>query len=212
MEDLLEAAHEVARDLRDLQELQDVQDIQALWDVRALKPEAGKIAVLGEPYVLYNAYLNGELFKEVEKKGKKIATMPLSEYLCFLWYTRCENKKERGVVAGYISQMERLSAALGENTPFAPSFADLLASADDLIPDFAGANGRYRRGKTMDWQRQGIPCIEVASLYENAQTVLHLLAGEEDGLVLRLGFDESGVATMKDRLHSFLYYMERKKD
>ena len=109
-----------------------------------------------------------------------------------------------------------LEARLGEGaSPYAVDFSELTRVADSLLPRFAGGNARYRLAKQVLEARRSAGAITVASLYENADTMLRLkedspvyaeaMAGAAP--VLHLNFDGTLDDSQVEKLSSFLYYI-----
>jgi len=185
--------------------LEDLAKIAGNFDT---KTETGKIAVLGEPYSIFNPGLNDSLFLAMEEEGRKISYMPLSEYFCFLWLNRAEKEAQKNLVEAYRKQMKVISDSLGKNSPFAADFFALCSIADNILPQFAGANGKYRLAKRIVMQKHSIACIEAASMYENTQTVLTLLSIGSACPTITMSFEGVGSIALKERLESFLYYVD----
>ncbi len=166
-----------------------------------------KIAVIGEAYAIYNPGINDGIIDQIELSGMKVFYMPLSEYFCFLWKDRCETKKEHAKIAAYIKEMTMVSQTLCENSPFSKGFLKLTEIADELLSRFAGANGRYRFSKLKDMQKCSSACIEIASMYENTQTVLNLIYEENTCPTLALSLEGTNDIALKEKLESFLFYI-----
>lgn len=175
--------------------------IQLAWKIQNLQSVTKrKIAVLGELFVVYNSFLHEEMIEELEKEGIYISRMPLSEYLCYMWETCKQSKKEIETLKYYKKTIQEISIILGENTPFSPEVFDIEGIA------MAGGNGEYRHRKhTALKQVCGI--IEMASMYENTQTILEITGNENPIPALTLSFEGTNDSSNRDKLKSFLYYI-----
>lgn len=152
-----------------------------------------KIAVLGDPWILYNRYLNHGVLDEMEQEGYQLAWMPLSEYLCTMWMRRAEEKKEKQIVAELEKQMPWVPLQVNEKSP---------------LKNYAGSNGYYRMEKQATWNDcQAI--ISLSSMYENTQAILDLMQKPRQILTLSLGFEGTNHTGVTQKLQSFLYYMEK---
>jgi predicted CoA-substrate-specific enzyme activase len=167
-----------------------------------------KIATVGDPYILYNSFLNEKLLEATEQSGRIIQWMPLSEYLCFLWKKRAETKKDITCVARYEKQMQMISELLSKNTPFAENLDQLYNQVQKVLPEITAANAAYRFGKrccSEDCQA----VLEISSMYENAQTILNLTQNNSEIPLLSLSFEGTNDIGVKERLQSFLYYIDK---
>ncbi len=167
-----------------------------------------KIGVIGDPYILYNSYLNENILSEIEEDGRKIQWMPLSEYLCYMWKRRAQTKEEIEIVGEFEEQIKLVSIALGENSPFSESLQILHNKAQESLPDLTGANVAYRFAK----QRCSIGCkaiVDISSMYENAQAILELVQNENETPLFSLSFEGTNNINQKERLQSFLHYIPK---
>ncbi|AMJ41372.1 acyl-CoA dehydratase activase [Anaerotignum propionicum] len=167
-----------------------------------------KISVIGEPYILYNSFLNEKLLEVMEEEGERIQWMPLSEYLCYLWKKRAETKSQKEIVKSCEEQMSMVSKLLCENSSFSESLDMLFCEAEKKFPKLTGANASYRFSKhacTKNCQA----VVDISSLYENAQTIINLMQGKCEVPILSLSFEGSNDIRAKERLQSFLYYMNK---
>jgi hypothetical protein len=154
-----------------------------------------------------NAYLNEGLFDAMEEDGGDIFWMPLSEYLCFMWKKRAESKKEKKIVEVYENQMKDISGILGLNSPFSDNPDILFEISQKYLPEITGANAAYRFGKENSCEGCSA-VIDAASMYENVQTIFNLVRNKNDTPMLYLNFEGSNDIATKERLNSFLYYID----
>lgn len=164
-----------------------------------------KVLLVGEPYILYNETLYEHLFSTSETKEVALKKMPLAEYLLFLWQRRAETKAEKEQVHHLASMMEKVHLALGKHSNFCPNFYDLAPIGAQAIGSYTGANGAYRLAKHKCADAEGL--IDVASMYENTQTILNLFPWSNKIPRLSLSFEGSNDKHAKEKLASFLYYI-----
>ena len=107
--------------------------------------------------------------------------------------------------------IEKVSADLGEESPFEKDLNDLVTRADRTIGYYAGAFGRYRGAKVLGNTNRIDGIITTASTYENTGTSLNILqkalAGESRKPVLHLNFDGQRNENDITKCDSFLYYL-----
>ena len=168
------------------------------------------IALVGDPVILYDSRLHENLVEEEEKKGLVFRWMPLSEYLACMWKKRAETRPQIRRTEACIQDMLRVSAALGDRTTFSEDPALILQKASERLPSVTGANMAYRMGKRCCSAGCGA-VLELAPMYENAQTILNLKLqnpSEQDETVpvLSLNFEGGNAAGEMQKLQSFLYY------
>lgn len=170
--------------------------------------EKEKISLIGDPYILYNSYLNENLLSEIEEEGRVIQWMPFSEYLCFMWKKRAQSKEEIKIVEGFEEQINLLSLSLGRNSPFSESIEMLYNKSQESLPEIAGGNAGYRLAKQVS--SKGCKAIvDIASMYENVQTILNLAQTKSDIPLLYLSFEGTNNIGQKERLKSFLHYIPK---
>jgi len=172
------------------------------------KENSKKIMVVGEPYILFNSFLNNRLIDQMEAEGREILYMPLAEYFYFMWEKCSKSKKEKSIVAKYGEQMKNISDIMGKSSPYARNFSELCKIADYALPKFSGANGSYRIAKSI-MNNGSKACIEVASTYENVQTIIELTSIKKENKTIVLNFEGPNDVAIKERLNSFLYYTDR---
>lgn len=173
----------------------------------------GKTALylIGEPICIYNDYLNRPIKKEIQKSNYRILSMPLAEYMLFLWQDRCEKKDDQKKLDKLLQRMSKLHYALADASPYAASLAQLTSIANQELPNYSGANGRYRLAKSLDLMDQGQACIELASMYENTQTILSVLTEKKSGRKISLEIDNTFHENQYQLLKSFLFYGQGKR-
>lgn len=196
----------VLKKILDRKEL-SVEFLQELVKSIDTNAKENNILLVGEPYILYHPFLNYGLFEKMEE-NHNVSYMPFSEYLYYLCSYRIETKNEKKRMALFESWMEKISEGMGKYSPFAKKDDHLFDLGNQVLPNFAGANGRYRIAKTLI-KGQYKAYIEVASMYENTQTIIELTDVKREIKTLTLSFEGSNEAALKERLESFLYYMNR---
>lgn len=102
--------------------------------------------------------------------------------------------------------MARVSAHLGETSPFAASVQSLCEIADEGINCLVGGFGRYRYAKTKAVLADGGAVIAPTSLYENAGIAVRQLLGPQNRM-LSLSFDGSFNSGIDESISAFLYYI-----
>lgn len=192
---------------------------------------AGKtLALVGEWPCVYGDELGGGMWARLEDEGYRLARMPFSEYLWFLWCdardaakptSRSGLESERAPLPipapkekdawldRYADQMRRLHLLLGPASSFCADPGELFDEALAALGSYRGANGRYRAAKERLAAQSVDGVVTAASMYENTDIVLKLF-GDASTLaapVLRLSFDGVLDQGIDERLHSFLYYV-----
>lgn len=109
----------------------------------------------------------------------------------------------------YFDAMARVVKALGEASPFAASFDDLRAAADQAVGPYRGGNGRYRAAKTAMPPKGARGTLALASMYENTDIMLKLREGffELPVPALHVGFDGVLDKSIEGKIRSFVYYL-----
>ncbi|MGC6175089.1 acyl-CoA dehydratase activase [Lacrimispora sp. 38-1] len=195
----------VLKSILDVKEL-SVEFLQELVKGIYAKTREKAIMLVGEPYILFHPFLNYGLFEKMEE-DRNVLYMPFSEYMYYLWSYRYETKIEKKKLIKFKAWMEKISEAMGENSPFARECDHLFEVGNQILPKFAGANGRYRIARTL-LKGQYKAYIEIASMYENTQTILELAGVKREIKTFTLSFEGSNEAALKERLDSFLFYMD----
>lgn len=171
-----------------------------------LKKE-GKITVLGDPFILYNSYLNENLLSEIEE-GRNIQWMPFSEYLCFMWKKRAQSKDEIAKIEKLEKQINLISLSLGENSPFSKNIDILYNKSQEQLPEITGGNVAYRFAKQV-CSKDSQAVVDISSMYENAQTILSLAQSKSKIPLAYLSFEGTNNISQKERLKSFLCYIPK---
>lgn len=192
----------------------------------------GCVGVAGEwPCVVSDEMCGGAL-SDLEQQGWTLARMPLSEYLWFLWSDcAAEDASPRALMTSkgfsdsgmlqpgpeekmrVLSEMEkalsRVATALGPRSPFSEDRPLLFSEADAALGAFRGANARYRAAKLVELSKRCNAVVAVGSLYENAGLILKLSDLKLSCPCIHLAFEGGGDVAAKDKLASFLFYVER---
>lgn len=159
------------------------------------------LAAVGEPLTLFA--LNDGVLGTLERQGRPMYRAPLSEYLWFLW-------RDSGsvIAASWTDQMTELGRLLGARSSFSKDPEGMRTAADQLLPRFAGANGRYRLAKARELGRTSAGVLTLTPRYENTATLLDM-TGEMGGIPhLHLAMDSDWDESAWSRLNSFLYYLK----
>lgn len=163
-----------------------------------------KLLVVGEFSVLMTPTMNKNLFETLEKKYH-LYYSPYSEGLLFRWTSHFKNLKE------YTSLIKSISKILGEYSPYSDSISTIEDYSKIDLKYFNGGDGKYRLGKTLDFNSKVDGIIAANSMYENTNTVLkHILENKRKNLLkpyINLEFDYSTHGNMNFLLDSFLFYL-----
>jgi predicted nucleotide-binding protein (sugar kinase/HSP70/actin superfamily) len=193
-----------------------VEISQAIINQQKTTIDKGKrIMITGEPFILYNNYLNGSIIKDIEDKGHRVVYSPFCEYMWLLWrdYVDQNGKEKTPMLQQNLNVLEEyISAVAGcfpEESPFEKDLENLVAIADKNIGFYAGWSGRYRAAKLL-CDLPGIHgVITVASTYENTGIALGILhrGFQNNAPVLNLTFD--GIQNKYDhtKIEAFIHYL-----
>ena len=159
------------------------------------------LAAVGEPLTLFA--LNDGVLGTLEQQGRSLYRAPLSEYLWFLW-------RDSGsvIAASWTEQMTELGRLLRERSSFSKDPEGMRTAADQLLPGFAGANGRYRLAKARELGRTSAGVLTLAPRYENTETVLDMTGALDGTSHFHLAMDSDWDESSWSRLNSFLYYLK----
>ena len=148
--------------------------------------------------------------------------MPFSEYLYFLWKDEITEEERFGDMLDKKSfdesdkewlnkcreHMNELNVLLGDFSSFSDDSDGLFKIADEGLGRYAGAGGRYRFAKAVEFSENKKGTILAASMYENTEILLNLkTAAAKRGPMLSLEFDGVMNKGMQEKLESFLYYI-----
>ena len=84
---------------------------------------------------------------------------------------------------------------------------NLRALADQTLPRFAGAGGRYRLAKACALAQTTRGVISLAPRYENTATVLEMTGAAANLPHLTLALDDDQDDTVQAKLRAFLFYL-----
>lgn len=167
-----------------------------------------KVLLVGDPYILFNDVLSSNIFRELESDSLSFKTMPLLEYLMFLWYQGAETEEEKTVFDEVLIKYNKVLDNIQNLYNFEKDFNDLITTSKDLIGYYVGANGGYRIAKHRLCKKHTYSAvIDVTSMYENTQTILNLIKYETESPLLYANFEGTSDINMKDKIKSFLYYI-----
>jgi|GEM_PF-14662 len=177
-----------------------------------------RVLAIGEPFILYNNFLNNYIFKELEEQGHWVIYAPLSEYLWLMWRDVADHGQNtktgimRARLAEFNDYLSTIARRLACNSPFAPDINNLITIADRTIGYYSGAFGRYREAKALAGNLSRIDgVITVASTYENTAISLNVLhKGLEDRRskpLLSLTFDGNINENDQRKIETFMYYL-----
>ncbi|MBC2852159.1 CoA activase [Cetobacterium sp. 8H] len=177
---------------------------------------AKNLLVIGEFSVLMTPTMNKNLFEALEKKYH-LYYSPYSEGLLFKWISYFNSKKVKDFklyssnINNYTSVIEKISKILGVDSPYSESISKIEDYSKIDLKHFNGGDGKYRLGKTLDFNSKVDGIIAVNSMHENTNTVLkHILENKKKDLLkpyINLEFDYSSHGNMNFLLDSFLFYL-----
>ncbi len=183
---------------------QNIPDAKALRqlaaEIGALSAGTRRLGLVGEPLTLFA--LNGGLPAQLEQEGWALSRAPLSEYLLILWQDAGIN-----VPADWRELCSDLAFHLHARSSFAGDHQNLRALADQTLPRFAGAGGRYRLAKACALAQTTRGVISLAPRYENTATVLEMTVAAAHLPHLTLALDDDQDDTVQAKLRAFLYYL-----
>ncbi|SNS17006.1 CoA-substrate-specific enzyme activase, putative [Anaerovirgula multivorans] len=175
-----------------------------------------RIFLLGEVPILFNDFMNNNIFKSIEDEGIELMYTPLSEYMWFIWrdyLSQKNNKKEilaHKALMKFLGYIETISEIFTRENPFEKHLEELLESADKYLGFYSGGNGRYRKAKILGELAYVKGIITVSSMYENTNTILNVLSEEENSTsmlpILNMTFDGNENEIDKTKIDSFIYY------
>lgn len=183
---------------------QNIPDAKALRqlaaEIGALSAGTRRLGLVGEPLTLFA--LNGGLPAQLEREGWALSRAPLSEYLLMLWQDAGIN-----VPADWRELCSDLAFHLHARSSFAGDHQNLRALADQTLPRFAGAGGRYRLAKACALAQTTRGVISLAPRYENTATILEMTGAAANLSHLTLALDDDQDDTVQAKLRAFLYYL-----
>lgn len=183
---------------------QNIPDAKALRqlaaEIGALSAGTRRLGLVGEPLTLFA--LNGGLPAQLEREGWALSRAPLSEYLLMLWQDAGIN-----VPVDWRELCSDLAFHLHARSSFAGDHQNLRALADQTLPRFAGAGGRYRLAKACALAQTTRGVISLAPRYENTATVLEMTGAAANLPHLTLALDDDQDDTVQAKLRAFLYYL-----
>ncbi len=126
---------------------------------------------------------------------------------------KVESDKEsvtvREWLAAMADEMQTLGRELGSRSAFSEHPMSLMEKAQMALPQFAGANGRYRYAKAVELSCRTQAVLTLAPRYENVSMILEM-RGLKDACkapLFELSLDHDWDETAWGRLRSFLYYV-----
>ena len=174
-----------------------------------------RIFATGDPFILFNNFLNGFVLRDIEIKGHRVIYSPFSEYMWLMWRDYVDqNGKEKTLklrqhLGEFESCINKVSACFSEKSPFAKNLEQLVAVADEKVGYYAGWGGRYREAKLLSALPNIHGAVTVASTYENTGIAMGILhRGFENGLpVLNLTFDGNLNRNDQAKVEAFIHYL-----
>ena len=171
-----------------------------------------RIMAVGTPMLLTS--LEEGVLSRLEADGsKQILRTPMLEYLWMMWMDQKEAEqdgKEDFMLLKLEREMKKLGEKLGDYSAFAKNPRELLSVADEELPGFAGANGRYRYAKILQPAEKCNAVLHLVPRYENTEMVLEM-RGTAKACPLpyyNLALDGDWDGAAESRLRSFLYYIK----
>ena len=161
---------------------------------------------MGTPLCL--TVLDDGLLDTLEDEGYTVLRAPLSEAMWFLWRDSLRPGEKPETLEAPAVRMADLQRVLGKRSPFALDVRLLRREADNQLPRFAGANGRYRWTKAVELSGRCTAVLSLAPRYENTAAVLELreLSRSCRAPLFQIALDGDWDEASRSRLRSFLYY------
>ncbi len=175
-----------------------------------------RILAIGEPMIVFNDYLNQNIYKTIEEQGDKVVYASLSEAMWLFWQDYIvQNKPSDPKLNVKLNKarlaIESISGALKDEGPFTRNIIDLKEKADSTIGYYAGGFARYRQAKVLCSPVNTDGIITAASLYENTGVSLNILhkgfSDQSTKPVLNLTFDGNSNEKDRNKVESFIYYL-----
>ena len=175
------------------------------------------ILAIGEPYIVYNDFLNNDCFKDIEKRGYRVVYSPFSEHVWMMWKDFIDQNANLNIdhfdqyLNEYKNWMIMLSVSLGDCNFFTNDIDALVEMANKTIGYYAGAFGRYREAKVLSGLNGIDGVIAASSMYENTSISLDILhkefENEKTRPLLSLTFDGNESENDRAKVDSYLYYL-----
>ena len=168
----------------------------------------GRLGAVGTPLCLTE--LDSGVLTTLEQEGWEILRAPLSEALWALWMDNPDDNKGQGEWLEKVRQhLQRIGSELGERSAFAADAANLMKTAQQALPHFAGGNGRYRFAKSVELSGRMQGILMLAPRYENTAMILDMRGVKEvcEAPVFEMSMDNDWDEAAWGRLRSFLYYI-----
>jgi len=174
-----------------------------------------RVFAVGEALILFNDFLNGFIFKNIEDSGHRVIYAPFSEYMWLMWRDFFDQNGRppllRARLEEFAGQIVGLSQCLAAESPFEENLETLVEIADQTMGYYSGAFGRYREAKVLSHLRAIDGIVTVASTYENTAISLGILhkgfEKPDSKPVLNLTFDGNKNENDRMKIDSYLYYL-----
>lgn len=225
--DPAQANHLFAEYLRQLSLAQDykvtVTTAAADFARLAIRPKNRTVlALVGEPYLLYQPELNANLVERVERLGAHIKLAPLAEIVFHYIFEKQAEAKARKELFSYLRYRAILNRLSAEAEQVSPGAGMLLQRRAEKITCYSreqlaclyGGFGTYRIGKAMLAREEGAHAIiNVASAYENTALLTNIFSDrfKESGAWLNIGIDGKKNENDEIRLQTFVHGLLQKK-
>ena len=180
-----------------------------------------KIFVIGEINVMFNDFMNNNIFKTMEEQGTQLLYAPLSEYMWVVWkdYLSQKNNKNETLAHNQLTQYAAYIKAISEilvfDNPFEGDVENLVKRGDKYLGLYTGGNGRFRHAKALGDLSFVKGVITVSSMYENTNTILNILSQDTNKVskipVLNMTFDGNENEIDKSKIDSFTFYAFQEK-
>ena len=97
---------------------------------------------------------------------------------------------------------------LERRNPFSSGDQELFSTADYYLPNFAGANGRFRFAKTVELSKKTDAMLTIAPRYENTSMILQMRGLKQacQASLYEISIDHDWDEASWSKLRSFLYY------
>lgn len=176
-----------------------------------------RILAIGEPMIVFNDFLNGYTFKNLEDQNQKVIYFSFAEAVWMFLNdfvhqnTKMDSVKNLELLSVFKEEIKSIAKELKEESPFVNKIEDLVKTADDTTGLYAGEFARYRQAKVLLTSSNINGIITANSTYENTGISLNILHKEfSNGSakpILNLTFDGNNNENDKSKLESFMYYL-----
>ncbi len=176
-----------------------------------------RILAVGEPMIVFNDFLNGFTFRNLEDQKHKVVYFSFAEAMWMFLHdfaeqnTKTDCTEDWELLSVFKAEIGTIAKELNEESPFANDVEDLVNTANNTTGLYAGAFARYRQAKALLPPSNINGIITANSTYENTGISLNILhKGFTNGNatpILNLSFDGNTNENDKNKVESFIYYL-----